>query len=286
MGERPGRAGRVSTDTVFMTDFVSLDLDPDFRRFNFCALRDPSLGPGGGPDESDLFRMAYLAQRGDKSAAAEFADTLCWTLREETFEAFQRAHGPRPLRFAHWFYAKLGQLLGILLHTEILVYGLGLHGSAGKPETEQPWREGSGVLTGRDPAIDGEELGRAFLPEDAAQFDWAGLVRTLLAAGERRLAAFEELLRERIRQAEARRAGTFLGSMRRRSRNEERDMIVASCLARGEPRHEICRILDQKGIPTTPMMRQHEVTRWTDAWSDPEFRNNVQQVFSKVKRRR
>ena len=48
---------------------------------------------------------------------------------------------------------------------------------------------------------------------------------------------------------------------------------------------EPAQILDRNGIPTTPKMRVHGLDTWRAAWEDPEFRNNVQQVFSKALRK-
>jgi hypothetical protein len=276
-------------DTVSMDDFVALDLDPHFRNFNFCALWDPTLTPSCGPSESALYKLAYLARQGERGAIGEFGNTLDWTLREESFECFQRIHGPRPIRFAHWFYAKLDQLLSILLHDEILVCGLGPQGSAGKATTDRPWEEGSGILTGEIPAIQPDELERAFSPEDSTRYEWFRLVNALLSAGDERLITFQKILEDKIEQRASSGEDPAEESVRpirrRQSPNEERDAIIASCLKRGEHRLDICRILDKKGITTTPQMRNHSLERWTDAWADPQFRNNVQQVFSKVKDR-
>ncbi len=73
---------------------------------------------------------------------------------------------------------------------------------------------------------------------------------------------------------------------RRRSETEERDAIIVSYLRRQmEDRAGLCTILDRNGIPTTPKMRAHGLDTWRAAWEDPEFRNNVQQVFSKALRK-
>jgi len=114
-----------------LQDFISLDLDPHFRDFNFCDILDPTLRPGSGPDESELYRLAYKARHGDRHAVTLYANTMGRTLRKETFECFQRVHGPRPISHGHWFYAKLDQFLCILLYEELFVYGLGVRGTKG-----------------------------------------------------------------------------------------------------------------------------------------------------------
>ena len=103
------------------------------------------------------------------------------------------------------------------------------------------------------------------------------------------VAEFEKILQEGIsecKQPTALAAGSdSKPKRRRRRRNAERDAIIFSCLERDEDREEICSILDKKGIETTPQMRKYKVNRWTAAWKDPEFQNNVQQLFAKVKSR-
>ena len=165
-----------------MQDFIALDLDSDFCDLNICSLWDPTLKPGGGPSESALYKLAYQARKGERFAIGEFFDTLNWTLREETFECFQRIHGPRPIRYEHWFYSKLQQLLGIFLFDELLVYGLEEYGAAGKPRTERPWDEGSHRLTGTQAEIQPYELAQAFSPQDWTEYDWMALLRSLLSA--------------------------------------------------------------------------------------------------------
>lgn len=281
-----------------MDDFIGLDLDSDFLDFNYSSLWDPALRLGSGPKEPDLYRLACQARKGDRSAVLEFVDTMDWTLREESFESFQQVHGPRPIHYAHWFYSKLEQLLGIFLYEELLVDGLGPQGYPGKPRTDRPWEESTGVLSGRKAIIQPDVLERAFSPRDSRDNTWGPLVLRLLKAGEDRLVVFGKLLEDRIAEREERSVDggpslteegverTSKKPSRRRRRNTmERDSIIASCLSRETDRLKICTMLDDKGIPTTPKMREYGLTRWEDAWKDPDFQNNVQQVFSKTKRR-
>jgi hypothetical protein len=44
----------------------------------------------------------------------------------------------------------------------------------------------------------------------------------------------------------------------------------------------ICAELDRRTIPTLPAMQKAGVSRWVDAWGDPDFRKQTQQVFWKV----
>jgi hypothetical protein len=55
-----------------------------------------------------------------------------------------------------------------------------------------------------------------------------------------------------------------------------------SCLSRGLRRAETCQILDEKGIETTPGMKKCNVYKWVEAFSDPDFQNDVQQVMTKA----
>jgi hypothetical protein len=124
----------------------------------------------------------------------------------------------------------------------------------------------------------------AFGPEDCESYNWYQLVQKLtVASEEQRLEVWKQLVE--TRQAE-RAAGDGRKASRRQPRHRERDEIIASCLARGMERREVCRTLDQKGIPTTAGMEKQHVHSWLTAWEDPELRNNVQQVFSKVTRRK
>ena len=177
-----------------MEDFISLDLDADFVDSNFSALWDPTLKPCHGPSQSGLYKLAYLARKGDRSSAGEFADAMSWTLREESFESFQRIRGHRPIPYPYWFYFKLHQFVSILLYEEIEVFGLGPLGFSGKPRADRPWQEGSGVLTGRSPIIQMEDLEQAFRPEDGSGFDWHNFVWTLVNVGKSRVVRFQKLI--------------------------------------------------------------------------------------------
>lgn len=81
--------------------FTSLALNRAFLTFNRSQILDPSLRTG--PSHQDLFKLVYEARAGSPSAAMEFADVLHWTLREESLEAFQKVHGPLPVRYRDWF---------------------------------------------------------------------------------------------------------------------------------------------------------------------------------------
>jgi hypothetical protein len=261
---------------VKMTFYV-LD-DPEFLDFNFSAFVDPELKPGHGPTQTGMYQLAIESRRGDRIAAAEFANTLCWTLRPVAFECFQRVHGPRPLEHRDWFYSKLFQFFEILLHDSVQVLGNGREGSFGPPRTDRPWVEGRQTLRGAGPSIEPDELEEAFSPGDQERIDWLELVQFCArAAPETRL----PYLRARLQQ---------LGQGKQRSgrgwsKNARRNQILVACIEEGRSALEICEALDKHLIPTTENMQKHGIATWLAAWEDAQFRRDVQSLISKVKKR-
>jgi hypothetical protein len=176
--------------------FYLLD-DPEFADFNFSSFLDPELKPGNGPTTTDMYRMVIESRRGDRPAAAEFANTLHWTLRPAAFDSFQRVHGPRPIGYPDWFYSKLYQFFDILLHDRVEVLGNGPEGYFGPPRTDHPWEEGRKTLRGVAQSLEPEELEEAFSSGDHERINWFDLVQLgTRSAAETRLAR----LRGRLRQ--------------------------------------------------------------------------------------
>jgi hypothetical protein len=151
-----------------MEDFLMLEMDRNFRDFNFSAIQDPTVAPGSGPTEKDLYKLAHFIRKGNRSLSVEFADAMSWTLLEESFQCFQVTHGPRPIRYAVWFYAKLEQFLSILMYEELYVYGPGLADLA-TPQSDRPWEEG--FLTAKTPLIQAPDLRQVFSHENSREFD-------------------------------------------------------------------------------------------------------------------
>lgn len=265
----------------------SLDLDPDFEDFNFCATVDPALVPGRGPTSAFLYEMVCRARKGERASADEFADTIYWTLQEGSFEAFKWKHGPRPISYEDWFFAKIVQLLEILLYDTLLVD----HGDP--PKTEEPWKEGD--LTGDGPIPSEPRLRRAFKTGDLEHFDWWSLVRRVCKAGPKRLKVFDSVIEHQIKlkateppEAHNVPEESTLSApppRQRLSRNDERNMLIISLRRRGTEPEDICRMLDRRGFDTTPGMQKCDVDTWVLAWNDPEFHKNVQQLFAKAARR-
>jgi hypothetical protein len=292
-----------------MDVFPDLHLDRHFRDFNFCPFLEPTLKAGSGPTQSDLFKMAYLIsiRKGDQGTESEFAAVMQCTLRQEAFQSFQALHGPYAIGYADWFYAKLDQLLGILVYEKLWVWGMGKYGERGEPQTDRPWQEGNGILDGDPALVDPRQLRLAFFPNESGQIDWFRIVHRLSAVKTARTEVLRKYLRRRAalverknRQKERARSGSHApqqvalsaaeeranGQRRRRSRSvQQRDSIIQNGLKEGLDRLEICQRLDQKGVPTTGKMRKARIDCWTDAWTDLDLRNNVQQVFSKTPER-
>lgn len=287
-----------------MDVFPDLHLDRHFRDFNFCPFSEPTLKAGGGPSQSDVYKMAYLLRKGNHGTEGEFASAMHSTLREEAFQSFQALHGPYAIGYADWFYAKLEQFLGILLYEKLWVWGMGEYGEQGTPVTDRPWEEGNGILGGHPALVDPRKLRSAFFPNECGQIDWSRIVHRLAAAKTARTEVLRRYLHRRaelvqrknqqqkkaqsgrhapqqvVLSAEGKRAK---GPRRRRSRSvQQRDSIIQNGLEESLDRLEVCQRLDQKGVPTTGKMRKAGVTCWTDAWTNLELRNNVQQVFSKT----
>jgi len=65
-----------------------LDLDPAFPDFNFHDTWDPTFTPGHGPTRTQLAEWVYRSRQGEQGARLDYANTMYWTLREETFLCF------------------------------------------------------------------------------------------------------------------------------------------------------------------------------------------------------
>ncbi len=149
--------------------FSDLTLDRAFVEFNFSGIFDPTLS--GGPSQAGLLQLVYEAPQGDRSARFEFVDAICCTLPEETFDCFQKVHGPRPIRYRDWYYQKLHQFL------ELLVYEKLSYGAPGEPQTDRPWEEGMIILGSAGPPVQDDDVERAFEPGHNDGSIWSQLHR-------------------------------------------------------------------------------------------------------------
>jgi hypothetical protein len=256
--------------------------DPEFLNYNFSALLDPTLKPGGGPDEITLYKLVLQSRWGDRTTAA-YADTMHWTLRPAAFNSFQASFGARPIEQRDWFYSKLHQFFCVLLHDSIQVQGR--DGNLGRPKTNRPWAEGRMLVTG--PQIDPDELEEAFSPDDHATCNWREFVDVAVAdaLNDDRLAKVRALIRERARP-QAKRIGQQIGprkTVREWSKNSKRNEIIRAGLKDGQSPREICRELAARRIATTLQMQANDIETWVAAWNDKEFRKDVQSIISRVK---
>lgn len=264
-------------------DFVLLE-DRDVHDFNFAPFFDPSLMPGNGPGHRQLYRMAIEARKGGPAASFEFAQTMDWTLTPEAFESFQRTFGARPIKFADWFFSKLYQFLGILLHQQLLFLG-----TWSPPATDTPWNECPGDRLTHDGCnLDLDELERAFAPADHTAYDWGELVErcSQAQAADRRNAALE-FVRACASQRRGRKKLDVAKGERPRGDEEVsgRDQFIAEQLLQGTARAEICELLDKRRDAVTDNMWKQGIRSWSAAWADPEFRKDAQSIFSKAQRR-
>ena len=170
--------------------FSDLTLDRAFEEFNFSWIVDPTLSTG--PSQASLLQLVYEARQGDRGAISELVDAMCCTLREETFECFQKAHGPRPIRYRDWYCSKLRQFLEMLVNEQLSVDGLRPNGNPWEPQTDRPWEEALTILGSAGPAVQDDDVERAFEPGDNDRSSWGQLIEELSATSENRLTALEE----------------------------------------------------------------------------------------------
>ena len=266
--------------------FISLFVDRKFPDFNFSETWDPDLRRG--PSQLALIKLVHAARRGDRSARCEFKDALYRTLRPETFECFQRVHGPRAISYRDWFYAKLSQFFEIPTYEKLDLDGLGPDGQPRTPQTDKPWEEGLTVLGPGGPGADPEDLEKTFVPADfEAEFLGAIVDEVCCAAGDQ-LARLEKIMgrlrRKRGCVASVESAtglGAGLPPKRDWGRTKERNRIIRELIADDKGGREICVALDEGEEDVLPIMQRRGITTWLAGWADEEVRRNIQQLFSK-----
>jgi hypothetical protein len=247
------------------------EFDRTFVDFNVSETCDPTLTAGAGPSQLQLVKWVHQARQGDRHARFFFVDTMYWTLREPAFRCFERVHGARAMEYREWFYAKLLQLLNILVHEKLNV-------AETATEEERPWEQGLTVLGTHGPAVDEDAIQAVFSPEQNDPAFWSSIVGSVCAAPSGRLG----VLSQRMAECGGQRQGKPKPGGRGWHRNRERDQIIRNLHARGAAPEAICAELDRRTIPTRPAMQAAGVPRWVDAWKDPDFKNQVQQVLWKV----
>jgi hypothetical protein len=259
--------------------FILMD-DPQFLNFNFASAPVEMLEPGSGPRESDLFVLVQQARQGVPGAAWDYVDVMQTTLRRAAFDSFQQTFGARAVEHGDWFCSKLYEFFRILLHDRFEVLGNGPLGYFGPPKTQRPWEEGD-VFRGCGPSIHPDDLEAAFA---VGEHEWDEFVQLAVRPGDRRFEAVRGLVIERARQRveSSSRAG---GKTWQWTDNVKRDQIIVEGLEDGRSRLEICQILDQHFIPTTPYLRRRGYTTWAPVWNEKELRRVVQSLISKISKR-
>jgi hypothetical protein len=140
------------------------------------------------------------------------------------------------------------------------------------------------TITGGDgPFANPDELEQALEPEASTLYPWSGLVRRVLESPADRLGAAQAWLEEQ----RVARAGDDAEQPRSGwQKNQERDQVILNCLNRGLASELICEELDKRTIAALPSLQGAGTHRWKDGWNDPKTRNAIQQLFSKVRKRK
>ena len=238
-----------------------IDGDPTVRDFNFSA---PNLG--STCTHQELAQWIDEGRKGNSSALSCFASAMYWTLRPAAFECYLRTYVRRPIAYPDWFYSKLLQFLRTLMD--------------GDPGTPFADRLGNGLYRlipdYSDAELDRERLRQTVKPEDTERLDWLDLVRTVSERTEDREATLWAWF-ERQNQTQSPRTES--------QATARRNSLIRQARVEGRSGRQTCEILDRNGIVTTSEMRKAGVLQWTVAWDDPDFRKNVQTIFSKAKAR-
>jgi|HubBroStandDraft_6_1064221.scaffolds.fasta_scaffold62674_2 hypothetical protein len=258
---------------------IGFELDPAFADFNFSEWWDPALRKG--PSASSLYKLVYRARNGDRFAVGRFADTMYCTLRPETWDCFQRVHGHRPVSHREWFYAKLTQFVDMLVFDQLTVEEPNQHPR--KLQPDELLDERLTVVGGAGPQIQQDELEQALVPERHAEYAWYRLVQITLGNSTDRAGAVRAWLTE---QRIAWREDPTQQPRGGWSKNQERDQIILNCLNRCMAPDAICDFLDKQTILTLPALKNKGIRRWKEGWDSLETRKAIQQLFSKVPKRK
>jgi hypothetical protein len=258
---------------------VAFELDRAFPDFNFSEWWDPALQEG--PSASSLYKLVYQARKGDRFAAAKFADAMSWTLRPETWDCFQRIHGHRPIAHREWFYAKLAQYIEMLVYDDLTIVEPSEYPRRLQPD--ELLDERFTVVGGVGSLIQTDELEQALVPDLYGEYSWFGLVQKVIGNPGDRAGTVRAWLREQSITPEGKPSEQPRSGWRK---NQERDQIILNCLDRGMASDLVSDELDKRTIPTLPALQTRGIHRWRDGWADPKARNAIQQLFSKLQNRK
>jgi len=255
-----------------------LDLDPAFPDFNFHDTWDPTFTPGHGPTRTQLAEWVYRSRQGEQGARLDYANTMYWTLREETFLCFERAHGARPIGYDNWFYCKLTQFLELLVYVRLSLTVGPPPQCAYQPTTDRPWEEGFLVLGPAEVCIEGD-VQVAFTPQDNDPTLWAEIVAEVSSAPGEWVAVLEGILARRRRAKGTPKAWEW-------KRKKKRNDLIRELLDQGADGLTICEELDRQRIEPLPAMRVARIESWVAAWTHERVNRNIQQLIAKQKSRR
>jgi hypothetical protein len=231
-----------------------------FENFNFCGHTD-------SPPVSlnQLQKWAYEARHGSREAQKHLADTMLWTLRYTTFEAYVKRYSIKLVLYTAWYLEKLSMFVRILLDSD-----------PGTPYMERPWKGRFRVPGYSDAHIESDHLLFQLKPEHYERLDFHELVQSISEHPEDRNAALLAWLKKYIQPVGVRTPQESAATARRNN-------LIRQAHADHKSGREICEILDRYAIPTTKEMRKNKIFEWTVAWDDPDFNRNIQTMFSKAK---
>jgi hypothetical protein len=266
---------QVSVETLTLLSTYS---SPEFDDFNFSPACDLSMKRR--ISQAALIPWVIQGRKDylDDVPTVKLADAMYFTLRPPAFEAYQRVHVAVAISYPEWFYLKLRQFIGIAFFDELEVKSM-VDGS--RKRMALPIEKGyeiTGVYCHQKIGFD--ELTESIVPEDNDFGTWLNLVATAHHCTDNRLQELQEWLKRHRRASDAQ-----ISPKSRWTKNRQRDALIRHELFQKTERIEICRKLDEAGIDTTPGLQEHGFSRWLDAWLDPDGRQLVQTLFSKVARR-
>ena len=238
-------------------EILWIDVDLALRDFNFC----------GHPDSQcillrQLGKWAFEARRGDVVARRQYAITMCWTLRQTTFEAYIRTYPLYSISYTLWFRSKVEMFLRILMDSD-----------PGTPFMDRPKR---GLLRApdySDALLEPDHPLFQLKPEDDERFDWHGLVRAISEHPEDRDAALRAWLKQQL-------PASTPEPRQPSPRKALRSKLIRQALEEGKSRFEVCEMLDGHGIAVSQKMMKAGIATFRMAWNDKKFRANCQTMIS------
>ena len=253
-----------------------LDVDPDFADYNFSVVRDPKLQ--SRVEKEELFWLVYRSRQGDPRALDLLVDTFRCTLSNRVAEMFEREHAHRPVPHREWLTDKFFQLSEILLYENIQVFQtVGdkiLTRLIDNPE------EGYASFYGQGPYLQPNAIEDTLRPEDVEEINWhvwLGAVCATRNTSHRvsTLVALMKSHRRTWRLADLPESGW--------EKNSARDGVILSGLGRDTERKRICGELDRRRIQVNlPALSVRGFQTWEKAWADPDGRQAIQRLFSKL----